>query len=133
MSGRSRATLLGDGQAHPRLRACRCADPFRPWPAQQWWRTGRNRRGLEQHEVAVDEHRDAAGRIEPEVLGALVRILIAIDQRQFVGRADLLEQHVGREVRIAREVVEFVHVKAGDGRRPQCSRSGYTTNPGGAR
>ena len=43
-----------------------------------------DRGGLVQHEVAVDQHRDQAVRIQVQVLGALVRLPRAVDQLQRV-------------------------------------------------
>jgi hypothetical protein len=69
-------------------------------------------RGLVQHQIAIDEHRDQPVRVQPQVLGSLVRSLRAVDERQFEGRADLAQQHMRCEAGVAGVVMQLDHGRA---------------------
>src|SRR5471030_1277687 len=68
-----------------------------------------DRRRLIERQPAIDEHRDAASRVELEVLGAFVFVLVAVDQHQLIFRTDFLQQDMRREIGIAGVIVELVH------------------------
>ena len=68
-----------------------------------------DRRGLIDHEIAIDKRRDAAVGVELQVLGRLVLLLVAVEQNQLVFCPDLLQHHMRRQVGVSGVVVEFVH------------------------
>src|SRR6185437_4196621 len=65
-----------------------------------------------EHEIAVDEGRDEAVRVEAQICGVLVRVPGAVDEAQLEGRADLLQSHVRRHAGVAGIVVERRHLSA---------------------
>ena len=83
-------------------------------PVDQMQHDGRR---LEKHQVAVDQHRDAPVRVEPKVIGALLRILGSVDKAQLEGRADLAQHHVRQEAGVSRIIIERVHRGASFRRR----------------
>ena len=64
---------------------------------------------FEKNQITIDQHGYPSGRIEGEIFGALVRMLIAIDENEFVGRADLFQNHVRREIGVAGIEIKLIH------------------------
>ena len=65
---------------------------------------------FEQHQIAVDERRNASERIAREIGRSLLRILRAVDERERERRTDLFQHEVRREAGGVARVEEFVHV-----------------------
>ena len=65
-------------------------------------------RRLGQHQFAIHQHRNAPAWIELQVVGALVRGALAVDQHQFKGDAQFFQQPMRREVGVARVVVALI-------------------------
>ena len=59
--------------------------------------------------LVVDQDRNQPVRIEREVLGRLVRRLLAIDVAELERRADLFEDDVDDEAGVARGIVKSQH------------------------
>ncbi len=68
-----------------------------------------DRRRFGEHEIAVDEDRNAALGIELEVLGPLMRLFLQVHLHELALGADLLDGRVRRHRRRAGGIEELVH------------------------
>jgi hypothetical protein len=64
---------------------------------------------LEQHQVAIDERRDATVWIDIEIVRRFLRIPSAIHEFKLIALPKLFEHHMGRGVGVAGKVVKPVH------------------------